>query len=84
MEIIETQEKSGPNCIFPLNTGFRFDQQMFLGLCKYFCRTTHNMHVQIIYDGNKKKKNEWKVTIIIFWGKPLPDSSSSIGKYTSV
>ena len=48
MEIIETQEKSGPNCIFPLNTGFRFDQQMFLGLCKYFCRATHNMYVQII------------------------------------
>ena len=36
-----------------------------------------------MYDGNNKK-NEWKVTIIIFWGKPLPDSSSSIGKYTSV
>ena len=48
MEIIETQEKSGPNCSFPLNIGFRFDQQMFLGLCKYFCRATHNMHVQII------------------------------------
>ena len=47
-QIIETQEKSGPNCIFPLNTGFRFEQQMFLGLCKYFCRATHNMHVQII------------------------------------
>ena len=41
-------KKSGPNCIFPLNTGFRFDQQMFLGLCKYFCRATHNMNVQII------------------------------------
>ena len=48
MEIIETQEKSGPNCIFPLNTSFRFDQQMFLGLCKFFCRATHNIHVQII------------------------------------